>query len=82
MTVEHNEFKLLMNERGEGTPVLEGINFTHGTNVGAGRLHLDYRKDLGEKILCIHIAIPHETPLDPRTWAVFEDFFKKPQGEV
>lgn len=75
-----SEFKLVINPRLEGTPVLEGLNYTLGSNLGPGRLHLDYRKDLGDKILCLHFAIPRETATDPTTWSVFEDFFKKPVG--
>jgi hypothetical protein len=71
------ELRLEMQTRSECGLVPEGISYTDTTLVGHGRLHLNYKKTVGEQVIRIHIAIPYNTAKDPRTWSVFEDVVEK-----
>lgn len=71
------EAKLEMQTRQECSLVPEGISYTDSTLVGSGRLHLNYKHTIGEQEVRIHIAIPHATAADPRTWSVYEDIIEK-----
>lgn len=64
-----------MQERLEGTKIPEGFSVTI-TTASASRLHINYRRRIGDKELFIHLAIPKNTILDLNTWSITEDIFE------
>lgn len=55
----------------EGTRVPQGFTVTEPAGP-PGRLHLNYRRDVGDRVVLVHIAVPFETAADPYTWSVDE----------